>query len=148
MSYVETGLGAAPFSSLLHLQLPTRQAPPSTNVFSNVLAQMRNRGTRPRPAPPIRLTPPLNIMPPGGSLPVTPVVAAPSVPADPITMTSSMDMVPLSATVPVVDNPPGVVDEAEPGPATDAPAPAATPALSPVVIVGGLALLLFLSRRS
>lgn len=152
MSYVETGLGrlnvrssAAPppraSASLLNLNLfhpSVPRAPVSSPLLNFPLLH-------PRTAPPGRLTPPLNIGPPGFTLPVTDVVPAPAMPADPITMTSSMDMVPASATVALADPDPGVVDEAAPPAATDAPA-APKAGVSPVLVIGALALLFFLRR--
>jgi len=155
VSYVDTGLGnlnilslrrapaprPAAGASLLNLNLFHPAAPRTPAAGSGLLNILTLR-----PNAPGRLTPPLNIMPPGAGLPIAAVVPAPAQPADPITMTSSMDMVPTSATTQLADPDPGVVDEAAPPAATDAPA-APKPGLSPVLVLGSLAALFFLTRR-
>jgi hypothetical protein len=152
VSYVDHGLGRlnvraqttpAPRTvagtSLLNLNLfhPAVPRAPASPSLLNILTLH---------PPATRITPPLGIMPPGAGLPIAAVVPSPAQPADPITMTSSMDMVPASATTQLADPDPGVVDEAAPPAATDAPA-APKPGLSPVLVLGGLAALFFLSRR-
>jgi hypothetical protein len=150
VSYVDGGLGRLNIrsastrrpvagTSLLSLNLFHPTAPRAPSAPSLLHLDLFHRT-------PARITPPLNIAPPGFGLPVADVVPAPAQPADPITMTSSMDMVPQSATTSIADPDPGVVDEAAPPPATDAPAPPKA-GLSPVLVLGGLAALFFLSRR-